>query len=150
MGLYSDILSALEAVISGGKIKVTSTDQLPSALGQATMANSLPVVLASNQTNVNVISPSPTGQISGQITVTTAGTEQAGPDIANGGGGFLVKFDPAATGYGYVGNDGANAVSSTTGHILSPGDQIILSNANLNTVYFDVSVSGKSFSWLKV
>jgi len=45
---------------------------------------------------------------SGQITVTTAGTEVQGPDIK--AQGFFIKGKTTNTGLGYVGNDGAGVV----------------------------------------
>jgi hypothetical protein len=87
--------------------------------------------------------------LSGQITVSTAGTEVLGPDT--GPGDFLIKFDSGNTGATvYVGNDGNGAVSSTTGFKLNSGDQCILSVKNLNTVYFDVATSGDKIDWLRI
>lgn len=87
--------------------------------------------------------------LSGQITVSTAGTEVAGPDT--GPGEFLIKFDPGNTGATvYVGNDGAGALSSTTGFKLEKGEQCILTVTNLNKVMFDVATNGDKIDWLKI
>ena len=88
---------------------------------------------------------------SGQITVTTAGTEVQGPDIK--AQGFFIKAKSTNTGLGYVGNDGAGAVASTTGFSLS-ADQIIYIEfggaGNLNSQWFDSAVNGEEFCWLAV
>lgn len=85
--------------------------------------------------------------LSGVITITTAGTAEAGPDT--GTGTFMILPDPANTGaYCYVGNDGADDVSSTTGLKLAAHDPAIFTG-NLNTVYFDVTTSGDKLTWLK-
>ena len=85
---------------------------------------------------------------SGQITVATAGTEVQGPDIA--AQGFFIKAKTTNTMLGYVGNDGANAVSSTTGFIRAAGDTIYWEGGNLRTLWFDVAVNGEGFCWLAV
>ena len=88
---------------------------------------------------------------SGQITVTTAGTEVQGPDIK--AQGFFIKGKTTNTGLGYVGNDGEGAVSSTTGFALAAGDTIYYElggNGNLNVLWFDAAVNGEGFCWLAV
>ena len=55
-----------------------------------------------------------TVQMSGQITVTTAGTEVQGPDISLPNGVYI-KALAGNTGVMYVGNNGSGVVSSTTG-----------------------------------
>ena len=95
--------------------------------------------------------------VSGQITVTTAGTEVQGPNVSissaaesSRGGGVMVRALAGNTGKVYVGNDGSNAISSTTGYELSPGDQVFLDVANLNELWFDAATSGDKFCWLVV
>ena len=85
---------------------------------------------------------------SGQITVATAGTEVQGPDIS--AQGFFITAKPTNTGLGYVGNDGAGAVSSTTGFSLSAGDTIYWEGGNLRSLWFDAAVNGEGFCWLAV
>ena len=88
---------------------------------------------------------------SGQITVTTAGTEVRGSDIK--AQGFFIKALPTNTGLVYVGNDGAGAVASTTGFALAAGDTIYYElggNGNLNVLWFDAAVNGEGFCWLAV
>jgi len=84
---------------------------------------------------------------SGQITVTTAGTEVQGPSVT--GNGFFIRALSGNTGKVYVGNDGADAVSSTTGYELAAGDQVYIECGNLNLLWFDAATSGDKFSWLK-
>ncbi len=88
-------------------------------------------------------------ECSGQITVTTAGTEVAGPNVS--GSCFEIKALPSNAGIMYVGNDGSNAVSSSTGFALSAGEVVILENiTNLSQIYFDASVNGEKVCWIKV
>lgn len=84
-------------------------------------------------------------QISGQITVVTAGTEVQGPNIK--GGRFALKAHPDNTDTVWVGNDGANALSSTTGFPLNPGETIIRVTRNLNELWFDADVNGAKVCW---
>jgi hypothetical protein len=93
-------------------------------------------------------------QLSGVITVTTAGTAVQGPDIAawrpaEQGGGFLLSTPAANTGLIYIGNDGAGDVASTTGYERGAGEQAFVTCSNLNEVWFDASVSGEKITWLK-
>lgn len=86
--------------------------------------------------------------LSGQITVTTAGTAVQGTDIR--GIAWLIRFISANTGLGYIGNNGSGDVASTTGYELSPGDQIYIEADNLNRFWFDTSVNGEKFCWVAV
>lgn len=85
--------------------------------------------------------------MSGQTTVTTAGTEvqlnanQACKSV-------IIKALSTNTGIMYVGNDGNNAVSSSTGYPLSKDDYVVLEVLNLNNVYVDASVNGEKVAWI--
>jgi len=89
--------------------------------------------------------------LSGQITVTTAGTAVAGPDvdIVNA---VLIRGLTGNTGLVYVGNDGAGDVTSANGFELDSGeDTIELSSAvvtNLSQLYFDAATSGDKLCWI--
>jgi len=85
---------------------------------------------------------------SGLITVTTAGTAVRGPNAPNPGG-FYLKAHPDNTDTIWLGNDGADDVSSTTGYPLDPGEQMIVAVANLNQLWFDAEVSGEKACWHK-
>lgn len=86
--------------------------------------------------------------LSGQITVTTAGTEVQGTSVV--AQGFYIKAKTTNTGLVFVGNDGAGAVSSTTGFILAAGDVIYIETPNLSNLWFDSAVNGEGFCWLSV
>lgn len=87
-------------------------------------------------------------QLSGQITVATAGTAVSGP--LTGPGWFLLQPNPGNSGAEvYVGNDGANDVASTTGFTMQTGEKCYVYAANLNQVYFDVATNGDKVDWLK-
>ena len=87
-------------------------------------------------------------QISGIVTVTTAGAAEQGDDIASDNG-FWIKAHPDNTDTVWVGNDGSNDVSSSNGFPLDPGEAIPLSVANLNHLIFDADVSGEKVCWIK-
>jgi len=85
---------------------------------------------------------------SGLITVTTAGTAVRGTNIPNPGG-FYLKAHPDNTDTVWLGNDGVDDISSTTGYPLDPGEQMIVGIANLNQLWFDADVSGEKICWHK-
>lgn len=85
---------------------------------------------------------------SGQITVTTAGTEVAGPDVP--GGMFAIKAHPDNTDTVWVGNVGSGVVSSSTGFPLNPGQSVVIEIANLSLLMFDADVNGEKICWLRV
>jgi len=82
-------------------------------------------------------------KLSWQVTVTTAGTAVQGD--STGSGWYVIKADPANTGKGYVGNDGSDDVSATTGFILDAGEQIPMLLESLSDVWFDTAVNGEKF-----
>jgi len=88
---------------------------------------------------------------SGQTTVTTAGTEvvMAADQPCYW---VLYKGKTANTGLMFVGNGGANTVSSTTGFQLAAGDVGYYDwegkLGNLNQLYVDSAVDGEGISWI--
>jgi hypothetical protein len=93
-------------------------------------------------------------QRSGQITVTTAGTAVQGTDAPLAGGTTVnkqvlvyVRALPGNTGVMYMGQDGADDVTSSNGYPLSAGDQLPVYVQNLNELWFDASVSGEGVAW---
>lgn len=86
--------------------------------------------------------------LSGVVTVTTAGTAVQFP--ANGPGEYLIKADPANTGYIYVGNDGAGDVASGNGYKLAAGDVAAVSVSTLSNLWADASVNGEKVTFLKI
>lgn len=87
-------------------------------------------------------------QLSGQITVTTAGTAVQGPNVE--GSRFALKAHPTNTGSIWMGNDVNNTVSATTGFPLDPGESIEVFARNLNVLHFDAGVSGEMLCWYRV
>lgn len=90
--------------------------------------------------------------LSGIITVTTAGTEVAGPATPTGNT-FAVKAHPDNTDTVWVGNDGtagAGAVSNATGFPLNPGEGIVVSASQLSQILFDADVSGEKVCWFRL
>lgn len=86
--------------------------------------------------------------ISGQIKVTTAGTEVQGTNIPLDNGVFI-KALAANTGLVFVGNNGSGAVSSSTGFELAAGEVILVPVANLNEIWIDSAVNGEGVCWIK-
>jgi hypothetical protein len=86
-------------------------------------------------------------QASGQVTVATAGTEVRGPALR--GTEWLIAALSTNTGVIYVGEDGAGAVSATTGFPLKPGDIIRVRAQNLNQLWFDATVNGEKVAFLR-
>jgi hypothetical protein len=85
--------------------------------------------------------------LSGQITVATAGTAVQGTDVP--GYGFFIRALDGNTGLIYVGNDGADDLTSSNGYELSGGDQVYIEVPNLDEIFFDAATSGDKVSWLK-
>lgn len=85
--------------------------------------------------------------ISGQKTVTTAGTAVAlGTErIA---GTLIVKALATNTGDIYIGNDGTGDVDEDTGFVLDAGEDIaFLYVGDLSSIMIDSSVNGEGVSW---
>ena len=87
--------------------------------------------------------------LTGQITVTTAGTAVQGPDVPLTNGAWI-QAHPSNTGLGAYGNDGAGDVTVLNGIVLEAGNfgppaQV----ANLNELWFDVAVNGEKFCWMR-
>ena len=88
--------------------------------------------------------------ISGQKTVTTAGTAVAlgSQDII---GSLMIKALDTNTGVVAVGNDGANDVTVSNGLRLKAGDVIVFEYlGNLASLYLDSAVNGEGVSWIQL
>lgn len=87
---------------------------------------------------------------SGQDTIAAAGTAEAGPSTPTGRW-FQIKALPGNSGVLYVGNDGADDVTSGNGYPLSAGDDIIVEvRRSLAELYFDVATNGDGYAWLQL
>ena len=86
--------------------------------------------------------------LSGQVTVTTAGTAvQAGTDP--GPGQYLIKALDGNSGNIYVGNDGAGDVTSANGYELGAGD-VMAYTGQLASLWFDSAENGDKACWVRV
>ena len=92
---------------------------------------------------------------SGQITVTTAGTAVQGPTSPRAGGtgsgkllGFYLRALSGNAGAIYVGNDGADDVTSSDGFELSAGEGVFVECNSLDALWFDAANDGDKVSWL--
>lgn len=84
---------------------------------------------------------------SGQTTVTTAGTAvRLGSQEVNGP--VWIKAVPANTGVMYIGNDGAEDVTSSNGFPLSANELVEVWVDNLNQLWVDSTVNGEKVAWL--
>lgn len=105
-------------------------------------------VIALGGESVDVKSPEATGVLSGQITVTTAGTAVQGSNIPLTNGVFI-KAMAGNSGAVYVGSDGEGDITALNGYELSAGESAIVQVGNLNELWFDAAESGDKFCWLK-
>lgn len=114
----------------------------PNPNGQASSANSAPVVIASDQSEVPV-TQSVSALDNGSKTVTTAGTDVA---LAASTACKWVTIEAyrANTGLIAVGGSGVDATAATgTGILLAAGDSCTINVNNLAAVYIDAEVSGE-------
>ena len=86
--------------------------------------------------------------ISGQKTVTTAGTELALGTVAVNGP-LMVKALDTNTGIVVLGNDGAGVLTTSTGIRLAAGDAVVFEFvSNLSAIMVDSAVNGEGVSWI--
>lgn len=89
-------------------------------------------------------------QISGQKTVSTAGSAEALGTVQIDAA-LLVRALDTNTGIIAIGNDGANDVTVSNGYRLSAGEAMIFDHVdNLASIYVDSAVNGEGVSWLKL
>ena len=89
--------------------------------------------------------------LSGQKSVTTAGTAvaltTAGASLA---GSYLIKALPGNTGTVYIGNDGADDVTSSNGLPLSASNTIVMTVTDLAQVKIDATADAQGVGWLRI
>jgi hypothetical protein len=154
-GSTSDV--ATETTLSAVNTKIP-------AIGQKASANSLPVVLASDQTlplpsgastsanqttgNTNLISINAKLTVTplasyGQMTVgTTRGALGSSVQLYQG---LYVKADSANTSTVYI---GGSSVTTSTGFILKAGDAVFVPGTDLSTIYAIASASSQLISFI--
>jgi hypothetical protein len=88
--------------------------------------------------------------ISGQKTVTTAGTAEAlGTEKIHGP--VMIKALDTNTDVVAVGNDGAGDVTVSNGLRLAAGDVVVLDHiSQLSALYVDSAVDGEGVAWLSL
>jgi hypothetical protein len=97
---------------------------------------------------VEQVGAAASGAKSGQKVVTTAGTAVVLAASREIEGPILIKALEGNTGKIYVGNDGANDVTSANGYELGAGDSLQLNYvSNIASIYIDSSVNGEGVSW---
>ena len=87
-------------------------------------------------------------QISGHVTVTTAGTAVQFPSSVEGTR-FAIKAHPDNTDTVWVGQGAtANDVDASSGFPLNPGETIVRKCVNLSGIWADADVSGEKVCWI--
>lgn len=89
--------------------------------------------------------------ISGQVTVTTAGTAVSGPSIK--GTTFEIRAKAGNAGLVYLGpgNDDGDDVTSANGHEMSAGDRVIVTTTDSASFFkFDAANDGDGFTILRI
>lgn len=88
-------------------------------------------------------------KLSGQVTVTTAGTAVQGNVVS--GKVFSFQAHPDNTDTAWIGNDGADDVTGSNGFPLNPvGPALILLIDDLSDLWFDADVSGEKVCWIRI
>lgn len=93
-------------------------------------------------------------QLTGQITVSSAGTAEQGPSSPSGRE-FIICALPGNSGNVALGNDGSDDVTMSNGLVLSSGTCVTVTfqggapNA-LSAMWFDAATGGDGFSWFKL
>jgi len=89
--------------------------------------------------------------MSGQKSVTTAGTAVAFTTLSTvGAGTFLVKALPGNTGVCYIGNDAASDVTSSNGFPLSASETALITVTALTQVYLDATADAQGIAWFRI
>lgn len=83
---------------------------------------------------------------SGQFAIATAGSAAQGPDVS---GAVFVRALSTNTGNVFVGNDGANDVTSANGYELAPGEALPFVVKSLKDYFFDAATNGDKFCWIR-
>ncbi len=89
--------------------------------------------------------------LSGQLHCSTAGTAEPGPDVA-ADPGFYIQALAGNTPTVYIGNDGAGALSSTSGFSLAAGDKIYIGKPiiqNLSELLLLSTTTSDGIAWLR-
>jgi hypothetical protein len=88
--------------------------------------------------------------LSGQKTVTSAGTAEALGSALNNGP-LVVKALDTNTGKIYLGNDGSGSVSSANGLILLASEIAVFDwVASLASIMVNATVNGEGVSWMRL
>ncbi len=114
------------------------------ATAAATAVTAGAVAAAKMQTDVKTITL-PTTVVNGQKTVAATGTAEALAGATTLLSVVSIKALISNTGNIFVGNSG---VDSTNGYVLAQGESVVLSVADLATVFIDSAVNGDGVSFL--
>lgn len=144
--MTADYKTQSSASSSGGgptaDVNLTDVSGSPITLGQTTMAGSLPVAIASDQTALPVVTGALTSILSGSQTVATAGTPVQLTVASTPSTEVSVQADIANTGNILVGNVTSQDV------VLVAGDSVTLSIDDLDKVYIDSTVNAEGVNFI--
>lgn len=87
--------------------------------------------------------------LSGQLTISTAGSPVRGPAQA-AGTYFALKAHPSNAGTVWFGNDGADSVGNGSGFPLDPGEMVEVYARTLAALFFDADTDGDRVCWYRV
>lgn len=117
--------------------------------GDGTYSLSTAITISGSGVTVAISPPTViAGAKTGQTTLSGSGVAMPiSPDLPINCS-LTVKAKTTNTGLIYVGNDGNNTVSNSTGFVLAAGDVIVYDNvSNLNKIYGTAAVAGEGICW---
>lgn len=122
----------------GGDVNLVSISGSAITLGQKTMASSLPVVIASNQSAITTTETPPSTLVAFVTDIPTAGTRVQ--LASNSVIAVIIQAPSTNTGSIYVG--GSTVSNTVYGSQLLPGQSVGLAIDNTNKIYVDTATNG--------
>ncbi len=144
-GAATAAAQAIEITALGTLLTTTAFQARLPVSGQALMAASVPVTLASNQSTIAVSVAPPSTPYNGQNTIASAGTREALASSQVLGQGVWVKALTTNGGLMFV---GGSTVSAGNGYPLAAGESVFVPTANLASVYIDAATTGNGVAYL--
>lgn len=134
---------------SGGptaNVNVNQWGGVGTSLGQSTMAASVPVTIASNQSPLDVIPGTFTVITTSLKTVAASGTAEPLVGIATPAKLVEITGLPTNAGNAYIGDSTVDATTNP-GIVLSPGQVYGITISNIANIYVDVDTNGEGVSF---
>jgi len=134
---------AVRADISAGSVRIRDSLNAAITLGQKVMAQSFPVVLASDQPAISTVQGGLTLTANGQQAVTAVSTALP----ANVAKLVCIKVLAASTQFVYYGQN-APALTTANGEELGIGDSACHPVANSSQIFLIAAAAGSTVGWL--